>query len=182
VLVATGRSEIRDEPCDVHLQRTAGHDLEVRLTWHTTRDDEHDDETYSDLDLHLVRPEGRFFCMEEDAFTRTERDWGVPGDPADDPIVGEDHRHGLGPEVVSLARATPGHYEVGVYSYQDQLFPTRAVVTVLARGVRVWQRDTILMRERQFWHAATLFWLGGADPIQIVAVDRVLPETPSCPR
>lgn len=74
----------------------------------------------SDLDLHLVRPGGRYFDLNSDChfrwFLYGNQDWGAPG-PEDDAFLDHDDTDGEGPEVINMTRAASGRYELWVHGF-----------------------------------------------------------------
>ncbi|RME04437.1 MAG: hypothetical protein D6812_04260 [Deltaproteobacteria bacterium] len=114
-------------------ERTQHRDIRVLLTW---------DNPLSDLDLHLLRPGGTLGSP-DDCFWATcspaptgeeERslDWGVTGDPRDDPLVDLEAHEGFGPESIVLDGAESGDYQIVVTNFGDaQQGPSEAEVTVL---------------------------------------------------
>ncbi|MEM7674383.1 MAG: choice-of-anchor D domain-containing protein [Myxococcota bacterium] len=84
-------------------------DIAVSLRWDTSN---------TDIDLHLVRPGGRFFVPSGDCFFDSPSpDWGIIGETKDNPFLDEDNRIGLGPESISLSEATPGRYQVWAHFF-----------------------------------------------------------------
>ncbi|MEL7368383.1 MAG: choice-of-anchor D domain-containing protein [Myxococcota bacterium] len=84
-------------------------DIAVSVLWDTSN---------TDIDLHLVRPGGRFFVQSDDCFFDSPSpDWGIIGEARDNPFLDEDNRVGLGPESISLSEATPGRYQVWAHFF-----------------------------------------------------------------
>ena len=81
-------------------------DLRIILMW----------DTGADLDLHLVRPGGSYEAPNDDCFWWSPNpDWGVPGDPNDDPELNIEDRDGYGPECIVLPRAAAGEYSLYIH-------------------------------------------------------------------
>lgn len=143
---AAGRSvstrEIAGPACD-------GRDLQVTLGWGATA---------YDMELHLVRdgahindPTGDctwFTCMS------ASPDWGVPGDPTDDPRKDVDNTSTYGPENIYLTRAAPGRYHVMV-EYWGSGTPDTSEITITLGGATVW-RGSRLMSLYDVWTVGTL--------------------------
>lgn len=87
----------------------AATDIHLRLTW---------DEAQTDLDLHLLRPSGVLYNPASDCFwNSTHPDWGVIGDPLDDPYLDVDDTNGFGPENINQGNPETGDYKVVVHYY-----------------------------------------------------------------
>lgn len=93
----------------VERQMCEAADIQITLTW---------DELGDDFELHLIRPGGR---INDDATDCTwtscissSPDWGVIGDPSDDPRKDVDNTGTLGPENIYLVRPEAGLYTVMV--------------------------------------------------------------------
>lgn len=82
-----------------------GADLKIAIGWSAPG---------TDFDLHLVRGGELPFDRGEDCYwDAVTLDWGVEGDPDDDPFLDKDARNGMGPEEINLGRAN-GTYDVYV--------------------------------------------------------------------
>jgi hypothetical protein len=124
-------------------------DLQITLSWGPTA---------NDMELHLIRdgafindPVGDctwFTCMS------TSPDWGVPGDPMDDPRKDVDNLFTFGPENIYLTAAAAGTYDVMV-EYWGSGTPDTSEVVITLGGVTVW-RGTHTMSLYDVWHVGTL--------------------------
>lgn len=82
-----------------------GTDLKIAIAWSAPG---------TDFDLHLVRGGELPFDRGEDCYwDAVTLDWGLEGDPDDDPFLDKDARNGMGPEEINLGRAS-GTYDVYV--------------------------------------------------------------------
>ena len=129
----------------------------IALTWRTPADEDESDEVGNDLDLHLLRPEGLGWGVTpgDTYYANPQPDWGLPGEPADDPVLVLDDINGAGPELIefeSLAPTAgfPRPYLVGVVYYRVDSLETGAAygpaslrIVVTARdGTPLWDSDT----------------------------------------
>jgi hypothetical protein len=102
-------------------------DFEIILTW---------DADDTDVDLHLLRPSGALFDAPSDCcWCNSNPDWGVIGDPADDPFLDVDDIDGFGPENLNLRTAVSGNYPLVVHYYDDHLNgATTSEVVIRSQG------------------------------------------------
>lgn len=147
----------------------------------------------SDLDLHLIRPEGvlgdygscpggcdPLFCGEIDdahadtcrqtgtdcAFANRAPDWGAPG-RIDDPRLDIDDVRGEGPEITSLDEPEDGVYRVLVHYCRDDVGePSLATVEIFVEGVSVFVTAPEPIAMGEVWTAATLVRSAGAWEVQ----------------
>lgn len=84
-------------------------DIRLTLSW---------DDLGRDYELHLIKPEGRINDPATDctwtSCISSSPDWGVQGDPSDDPLKDVDDTGDFGPENIFLANPEPGTYSVMV--------------------------------------------------------------------
>lgn len=85
-------------------------DLEVRLDWDAT----------TDLDVHLVGPEGVYFGAGDCWYGEPEPDWAVEGLATDDPTFASDIEDGVGTEVIELPAPEAGEFQVLVHFYNPR--------------------------------------------------------------
>ncbi len=85
-------------------------DLEVRLDW----------DGATDLDVHLLAPDGTYFGAGDCWYGEPEPDWGVLGLDADDPGYSTDVEDGAGTEVITLAAPEVGEFQVLVHFYNPR--------------------------------------------------------------
>lgn len=80
------------------------------------------DTNFTDVDLHMTRPGGApfDFIQEGDCYYLVlSPDWGVPGDPSDNPYLDVDDIDGLGPETINLSQTAPGQYTIYAHYFSD---------------------------------------------------------------
>ena len=138
----------------------------------------------SDLDLHLVAPDGFLgdydacpatcedpaFCSElsdahvdtcrsgglDACFANRSPEWGIPG-RTDDPRLDVDDVRGLGPEVISLNDPADGTYRVVVHYCLDRhTEPTVATVQIFDQERQIGSVGPQTINENQAWSAAVL--------------------------
>jgi hypothetical protein len=133
--------EIAGPACD-------GRDLQVTLAWGATA---------NDMELHLLR--GGFYINDATNdctwFTcvRETPDWGVVGDPTDDPRKDVDNTSTFGPENIFLMRAAPGRYHVMV-EYWGWGTPDTSEITITLGGTTVYCGAREMSRN-DVWHVGT---------------------------
>ena len=117
-------------------------DIAVTLTWSRTG---------ADVDLHVIRPGGTFFERPSDCcYCNPNPEWGVVGQPQDNPFLDRDDLVGPGPEKFNLSEAETGEYQVVAHFFSDtQNSPVDVTLEVSVRGTVVATRtDTMSANER----------------------------------
>lgn len=85
--------------------------LHVRMRWDTD---------LTDVDLHVLGPNGRMWTCEGDCyFSNPNPDWGAQGMWEDDPFLDLDDVDGFGPENVNLQAPMAGTYRVVAHYWAD---------------------------------------------------------------
>ena len=75
-------------------------DISITLTWSSTA---------ADIDLHFIRPGGDFYDSPSDnCWCNSNPDWGVLGQPPDNPFLDRDDLRGPGPENINLLDPADG--------------------------------------------------------------------------
>ena len=112
----------------------------------------------ADVDLHFIRPGGTYWSIPDDCHWRNMNpDWGVPGDPTDDPELDIDCITSCTLENIVLSRPVTGTYSVEVHYYWDHdLGPTTASVRVWVQGVR--HDFAASLVDDQVWSVCTIEW------------------------
>ena len=144
--------------------------LHVELTW---------DADHSDVDLHVVAPEGKLFdCKTDCYYANPTPDWGTQGDLADDPFLDMNNVDGYGPEVANIDAPAPGTYTVAAHYYSDTgngdagsgvpgTNPTKATVKIVSHGnVLATFGPQLLEQTDSLWKVCTIEWKGaGQAPV-----------------
>lgn len=133
----------------------------VELVWETPSKTDQNDGHAPDLELHYKHPDGIWAGLEPplDIFWYTPTaDWGIPGDPSDDPVMRRFVENGPGPEAIYHTKADPLIYSVGIYSYDDKGYgPSYATVRVYLDGVLADEVVNIEMpRTNHFYEVLTI--------------------------
>lgn len=176
-LPATGRYRVRARlttvpgmgGCDVQetvtirvTERTGTNDgLRFVMTWSTPGDPDESRPPGSDVDMHLVRVvNGRavWNSGEDIYFGNRTSDWGVRGDPTDNPELLRDETQGRGPEII--VHPNPNRQEVyllGAYYWSDRNFgPSTVTFRIFRDGVEILSFNRVLEATGRFWLAARL--------------------------
>ena len=126
--------------------------IRIELTWDT-------DDT--DMDAHLIRPEGEFLDTFDDCYWNNPNpDWGTPEVSVDDPSLDQDNRSGLGPENITLEQPSEeGIYEVKVHYFTGSGL-TLATVLIWIDDVKV-AEYSLEMSNGDIWDCALIDWPSG---------------------
>lgn len=131
--------------------------LLVELVW---------DNPDTDFDLHMV-PEGEDFFAPKDCYFaegHMRPDWGVQGDPSDDPSLDRDALTGYGPEIISYPNPANGRYRVMVHffsAHRSKAPATTATLRIYEFGVVRSETRRLMVREDQKWIALSVDWPSG---------------------
>ena len=157
--------------------------MHVQLVWTTPGDpDELDtgEGAGADIDLHMRRDDGCWGDLELDCYADNPApDWGVVGDPTDDPRLDVDDEDGAGPENVNLDEVENGRtYSVAVHYDDDHGFgESFATVRIWLFGELVYEaRDQLLPALGSWWEVASVAWPSST----VTPVDLVHDGRPSC--
>ncbi len=128
-------------------------DVQITLAWGATSNDQ---------ELHLIREGAHINDMVGDCtwFTcvSASPDWGVIGDPSDDPHKDVDWLSTFGPENIYLTRAAAGRYEVMV-EYWGSGTTDSPSVTINLGGRTVWM-GAHTMNLYDVWDVGTIVFPG----------------------
>ena len=133
-LVVINEEGISSVPAECTVEAVSDDDLAVKLLWNNKN---------SDLDIHLISPDGEFGDMKSDCYfwncspqhSGERPDWGVEGETKDDPFLDIDNTDGIGPETVMINKPVNGTYKVTVHAYDTSKGPSTAVVKAYAHGI-----------------------------------------------
>jgi hypothetical protein len=123
--------------------------------------------TVTDIDLHFLRtPHTQVGTLPNDCFFQNKTpDWGVAGDPTDDPEFLRDALTGYGPEVVGYVNPPDNHTfrVVAEYANEHLAQSPRSEVTVriYLYGVLKFEQKRVLERAGQVWGVADIKWPAG---------------------
>ncbi len=156
------------DPARVTITALPTDDVHIQLVWKTPLDQNLNDDSGTDLDLHFLHPRGQWNQAPYDIFwDNPTADW-----PAGDPRLDLDDTNGAGPENINMSglQADSLVYAIGVYYYDNGSFgPSYATVRVYVRGQLTFEYEDVFIADRQdFWYVANLAWPSG----QVSAVDR----------
>lgn len=146
------------EPCTATVEAIPGQDLWVEMYWDASQDD---------MDLHLLRPGASMRSNPGDCYyANTSPDWGVRGDPIDDPSLDLDDIPGTGPENININEPyETGDFEVWVDDYSgstsDAPSNTNVTVNIYIGGVLVYNDTKSCARECADMHFANITWPAG---------------------
>ena len=165
------------------IHAVADEDIHIQLVWDTPNDANQNDQSGSDVDLHLLHPNasGTWNDNPWDCFWQNLiPDWGTsrpagvdsfdcqdnPNRPGchDDPSLDIDDVDGWGPENINLNNPElDTDYEVGIHYFSDHGYSVSfATVRIFIGGVlRAEYRRQRLM-DQEFWHVAQIAWPTGA--------------------
>lgn len=148
-------------PARLRLVATPDQDIHVQLVWDTPNDREQLDENGADVDLHLLHQSGQWNARPWDCFWQNlEPDWGVFGDPSDNPSLDIDDVDGWGPENINLDNPQlDTTYSVGVHYFSDHGFgPSYATTRVYVGGQLRDESRRKRLTDQQFWHVLDISW------------------------
>ncbi len=124
------------------------------------------DNQNTDLDLHLFRtPTTRISDVPDDcSFQNRTPDWGIQGDPADDPEFVRDALTGYGPETFGWKNPINGTFRAVVVFQQDYLTAspsTRATLRVYQFGILKAEISKTMPMRGEIWPVADITWPSG---------------------
>ncbi len=167
----------------VDIRAQPGEDIAVEVFWDTPGDPDQTDigaGRGSDVDLHLLhRGRGCWGSGQWDCHWRSRNpDWGVAGDPTDDPDLALDDSDGAGPENVNLNNPETATYRVGAEYYDDNGFgPSDVTIRIYIFGALVFERSRNMPSSDFFWEVADIAWPSGG----VTYLDRTYPAISEAP-
>ncbi|HEY0839643.1 MAG TPA: hypothetical protein VGD74_05610 [Vulgatibacter sp.] len=127
-------------------------DLKVELSWtHKT----------TDLDLHLIENSMPMYSSSDCYWANKTPDFGVFGDPADDPAMIRESLKGFGPETILFPKPAGGKYRVVVEYSKTNGAPdpvTDATLRVWIYGVIAAEYSRTLEGPGQLWDVLDIDW------------------------
>ncbi len=155
---------------------TPGVGLRVEVTWETANDLDPGDGFGTDLDLHLLHPDGSgqwlgaFDCYQANALP----DWGTPGSAQNAILIREDN-DGTGPEAIQITDPQSIEYDIAVHYVDDLGFGSSdATLTITVDGVPIYEYPGKALSDGDFWHLGSVEWPGGT----VTLVDSVTEGVP----
>lgn len=165
----------------VTIHAIADEDIHVQLVWDTPNDPNQNDTSGSDVDLHLLHPNGTWNSAPWDCFWQnTIPDWASDRPPGvdmfdckqnpdqngchDDPSLDIDDVDGWGPENINLNNPEPStDYAVGVHYFSDHGYSVSfATVRIFIGGVMRAEYRRQRLLDQEFWYVADIDWPSGA--------------------
>ena len=134
-------------------------DIHIQVVWDTPADPDQNDLLGTDVDLHLLHPNGNWNSSPWDCYWLNKTaDWGTPGYTGDDPSLDIDDTDGAGPENINLDEPEAGmNYGIGVFYFSDwSMGPSYATLRIYIDGVQQYEEERLLQDEKEFWHVADI--------------------------
>lgn len=149
-LIVINEKGISSVPAECTVEAVSDDDLAVKLLWNNKN---------SDIDLHLIRPDGEFGDLTSDCYywncspqySGERPDWGVEGETKDDPFLDIDNTDGIGPETVTINKPDNGIYTVTIHAYDTSKGPSTAVVKAYAHGVEEKSASMLMNKTDTCW-------------------------------
>jgi len=163
------------EDAVIRIRAVPSHALHIQLVWSTEADEDLMDNKGTDVDIHLLHPEGENWFTPmggPDCFWRNRNpDWGEPNVRDDDPSLDIDDINGAGPENINLdapqdTTVLSAPYRVGVHYYQAVMdpfgtgdpVPSEATVRIYLNGVPAFESRQTLTETGEFWNVGNIHW------------------------
>ena len=181
-LIVINEKGISSAPAECTVEAVSDDDLAVKLLWNNKD---------SDMDLHLIKPEGEFGNATSDCYywncspqySGERPDWGVEGDTKDDPFLDIDNTDGIGPETVTINKPDNGIYTVVVHAYDTSKGPSTAVVKAYAHGTEEKSATLLMNKTDTCWKVFTIEVGDGDGNKKSIKINEITPaEVYDCSR
>jgi hypothetical protein len=151
LIIVTAINEGASGDAFIFVECDQAKDIHIQLTWPLLG---------SDVDLHFIRPGGTYFTAPGDTYYGNPNpDWGVQGDPGDNPLLDVDCITDCTVENITLSRPETGVFTIKVHYYSDHgLGATSATVKVWVRGALTTYGPFFLGGTGTVWDVATITW------------------------
>ncbi len=134
-------------------------DIHIQVVWDTPADSDQTDWFGTDVDTHLLHPNGTWNSGPWDCYWLNKTaDWGSPANASDDPSLDIDDTDGAGPENINLDEPEAGiTYQVGAFYFSDAgMGPSYVTVRIFVDGVQAFEQEQLLQNDDDFWHVANI--------------------------
>ena len=163
------------EPARMVIEAISEHDIYVQLVWDTPGDPNRHNDDGTDMDLHLLHPDGHWGESPYDCHWRnTNPEWGGADDG--NPSLDVDTTAGWGPENILFNYPQPQTiYSVGANYFSDRGYGTStATLRVFFGGELEHEITSQEMSSGQFWDALRIDW----EERSVEVVDMIYDEMP----
>ncbi len=154
---------------DCDIEALPNDELIVKMIW---------DNKDSDMDLHLVAPDGAYGDPATDCYfyncspqyAGARPDWGVVGETKDDPALDIDNTTGRGPETAYVNQPANGVYKVVVHAYDTSRGPSKAIVKVYTHAEQAASAEALFTDTNTCWDVFSLTVTDGTGGKKNIAV------------
>ena len=154
-LIVINDKGVSSVPAECTVEAVSDDDLAVKMLWNNKN---------SDMDLHLIRPDGEFGNAQSDCYfwncspqySGERPDWGVEDETKDDPFLDIDNTDGIGPETVTINKPENGTYKVVVHAYDTSKGPSTVVVKAYAHGAEEKSASLLMNKTDTCWDVFTI--------------------------
>ena len=154
-LIVINDKGVSSVPAECTVEAVSDDDLAVKMLWNNKN---------SDMDLHLIRPDGEFGNSQSDCYfwncspqySGERPDWGVEDETKDDPFLDIDNTDGIGPETVTINKPENGTYKVVVHAYDTSKGPSTVVVKAYAHGAEEKSASLLMNKTDTCWDVFTI--------------------------
>ncbi|MDF1564551.1 MAG: choice-of-anchor D domain-containing protein [Deltaproteobacteria bacterium] len=150
--------------CRTKIRSVPAEKLYVELVWNHPQ---------TDFDLHFLETGASVGSPGDCYWGNPNPDFGVAGDPADDPYLSRDDLAGFGPEIVTFPDPGPGTYAIVVDFVKDNgaANPSSDVtLRVYEYGIIAAEFTRTMVTDQVLWQVGEVAWPGG----EVTAVDQLV--------